>query len=67
PGDVALNETTTLRAFLVAQTCGGTARAHDHRAVRWVKAAGLERLDWVPADRIWIPELTRSLTAHGSR
>jgi 8-oxo-dGTP diphosphatase len=63
PGDVALNEATTLRAFLVTQTCGGTARAHDHRAVRWVRAAGLERLDWVPADRIWIPALTRLLTA----
>ena len=30
--------TTTLRAFLVTQTCGGTAHAHDHRAVRWVAA-----------------------------
>ena len=63
-GDVALNDSTTLRAFRVTQTCGGTAYAHDHRAVRWVAAAELYRLDWVPADRIWIPELTRLLTAN---
>ena len=43
-GDVALSETMTLRAFRVTQTCGGTAHAHDHRAVRWVAVA--EFADW---------------------
>lgn len=62
-GDVALNDATMLRAFRVTQTCGGIANAHDHRAVRWVAADELDRLDWVPADRIWIPELRRLLTA----
>lgn len=62
-GDVALSDTTTLRAFLVTQTGDGTAHAHDHQAVRWIAAADLDELDWVPADRIWIPELRRLLTA----
>jgi 8-oxo-dGTP diphosphatase len=59
--DVALSGTMTLRAYVVTQTCGRVARAHDHRALRWVAAAELGRLDWVPADRAWIPELTRLL------
>jgi 8-oxo-dGTP diphosphatase len=63
-GDVALSDSTTLRAYLVRHT-GGTARAHDHRALRWVGAAELDDLDWVPADRLWLPELTCALTAPG--
>jgi 8-oxo-dGTP diphosphatase len=61
--DVALSDTTTLRAYLVTQTCGGVARAHDHRALHWAAAAELERLDWVPADRAWLPELTKLMSS----
>jgi 8-oxo-dGTP diphosphatase len=56
--DVALSDTTTLRAYVVTQTCDRVARAHDHRALRWAAAAELEQLDWVPADRAWVAELT---------
>jgi 8-oxo-dGTP diphosphatase len=59
--DVALSETTTLRAYLVTQT-GGFARPRDHGALRWVDAAELRDLDWVPADRAWLPELIRALS-----
>jgi 8-oxo-dGTP diphosphatase len=59
--DVALSGTTTLRAYLVTQTCDRVAHAHDHAALRWVGAAELESLDWVPADRGWVPELRRLL------
>jgi 8-oxo-dGTP diphosphatase len=59
--DVALSDTTTLRAYLVTQICGRVARANDHRALRWVAAAELDMLDWVRADRTWLPELTRAL------
>lgn len=58
--DVALSEAVTLRAFLVTQT-GGTVSARDHRALRWVGAAELETLDWVPADRAWVPDLRAAL------
>ena len=59
--DVALSETTTLRAYLVTQTDAGTVFAHDHRELRWVSADELHQLDWVAADRAWLPALTRRL------
>jgi 8-oxo-dGTP diphosphatase len=65
--DVALSDTTTLRAYLVTQTCDGIVHAHDHRALRWAVAAELDRLDWVPADRTWVPELTRAMASSASR
>jgi 8-oxo-dGTP diphosphatase len=58
--DVALNATTTLRAYHV-RLIGGQPHPHDHRALRWVAAAQLHEIDWVPADRGWLPALTRLL------
>jgi 8-oxo-dGTP diphosphatase len=58
--DIALNATTTLRAYR-ARLLHGEPRPHDHRALRWVTAAELDGLDWVPADRGWLPALTRTL------
>lgn len=59
--DVPLNATTTLRAYRVEQI-GGTLRPNDHRALRWIGADELDGLPWVPADRAWLPDLTRALT-----
>ena len=58
--DVALGADTTLRAFLVTQT-GGSVRARDHRGLRWVTADELDALEWVPADRGWLPDLIAAL------
>ncbi len=58
--DVALNDTTTLRAYRVTQT-GGALRPNDHRALRWVTADELTCLPWVPADRAWLRELDLAL------
>jgi 8-oxo-dGTP diphosphatase len=58
--DVALGETTTLRAYRVTQI-GGGLHPNDHRALRWVTADELDDLPWVPADRAWLDELTRAL------
>jgi 8-oxo-dGTP diphosphatase len=58
--DIALNDTTTLRAYR-ARLLRGEPRPHDHRALRWVTAAELDDLDWVPADRGWLPALTHAL------
>lgn len=55
--DVALDATTTLRAYRVTQT-GGALRPNDHRALRWIGVDELETLPWVPADRAWLPELS---------
>ncbi|MCF6387113.1 (deoxy)nucleoside triphosphate pyrophosphohydrolase [Mycobacterium sp. MBM] len=58
--DVLLPNAMTLRAYLVTRTAG-SPRAHDHRALRWVRAQDLDTLDWVPADRGWIPDLAGAL------
>lgn len=58
--DVALNPTTSLRAYLVTQT-GGTLHLNDHRALRWITVDELDDLDWVPADRTWLTELRQAL------
>ena len=58
--DISLNGTTTLRAYRV-WLIRGEPHPHDHRALRWVTAAELHDLDWVPADRAWLPALIRVL------
>ncbi|MCV7229924.1 (deoxy)nucleoside triphosphate pyrophosphohydrolase [Mycolicibacterium komossense] len=58
--DVALSSTMTLRAYFVTQL-GGTLHPHDHRALRWVRAAELPELPWVPADTTWLPELAAAM------
>jgi len=59
-GDVELDATTTLRAY-AATLVRGEPRPHDHAALRWVSASELEVVDWVPADRGFLPALNRLL------
>ena len=54
--DVVLTPTTTLRAYLVSLV-RGEPQSHDHAALRWVSAAELHDVDWVPADRGFLPAL----------
>ncbi len=58
--DVALSAAVTLRAYRV-ELGTGEPRPHDHRALRWVSAAELDDVDWVPADRHWLADLARVL------
>ena len=58
--DVRLANELVLRAYLVTRI-GGTVQPRDHRALRWVAAAELDGLDWVPADRAWVPDLIAAL------
>jgi 8-oxo-dGTP diphosphatase len=58
--DVELNPTMTLRAY-VATLIHGEPQPHDHAALRWVSAAELNDVDWVPADRGFVAALTRIL------
>ncbi|MDP9168793.1 MAG: (deoxy)nucleoside triphosphate pyrophosphohydrolase [Actinomycetota bacterium] len=58
--DVRLANELVLRAYLVTRI-GGTVQPRDHRALRWVAAAELDALDWVPADRAWVPDLIAAL------
>ncbi|WAC92819.1 (deoxy)nucleoside triphosphate pyrophosphohydrolase [Mycobacterium sp. Aquia_213] len=59
-GDIPLNDTMTLRAYRV-RLLGGEPHPHDHRALRWVSAADLPDVDWVPADRAWLADLADAL------
>ena len=61
-GDVVIGESVILRAYRVTQT-GGTLHPHDHGALRWVDAAQLPEVAWVPADRAWLPALLERLAA----
>ena len=63
-GDIALNpagaQATTLRAYRVSLR-RGVPRPRDHQALRWVMAAELRDVDWVPADRGWLDDLRQAL------
>jgi len=58
--DIALDATTTLRAYRVS-LIRGEPHPHEHGALRWVSAAQLHQIDWVPADRGFLAALTRIL------
>ncbi|MCI4674883.1 (deoxy)nucleoside triphosphate pyrophosphohydrolase [Candidatus Mycolicibacterium alkanivorans] len=58
--DVPIGGSLILRAYLVTHT-DGELHPHDHRALRWVNSDDLDSLDWVPADRAWLPELSKRL------
>jgi 8-oxo-dGTP diphosphatase len=58
--DIPLNGTTTLRAYRV-RLIRGEPHPHDHQSLRWVTAAELHDVDWVPADRGWLGDLARAL------
>ncbi len=55
-GDDVASGPVILRAYLVT-LIGGELHPHDHTALRWVAAAELDELPWVPADRAWLPQL----------
>jgi 8-oxo-dGTP diphosphatase len=54
--DVPLRPDLLLRV-LTATLRHGEPRAVEHRAVRWVTAADLDTLPWLPADRALLPSL----------
>ena len=58
--DIAVDGRFTLRAYRV-RLIRGEPDARDHRALRWITAAELHDLDWVPADRGWLRDLTEAL------
>lgn len=58
--DIPLTATMTLRAYRVS-LIRGEPRPRDHGALRWVAAAELHDIDWVPADRGCLAALNRVL------
>ncbi len=59
--DVELNPTMTLRAYH-ATLLSGEPQPNDHAGLRWVTAAELHQVDWVPADRGFVAALDRVLS-----
>ncbi len=45
----------------------GEPVASEHDEVRWVGTTGLAELEWLPADRPFVPELRRALGAGNGR
>lgn len=58
--DIAADGGITLRAYRV-RLIRGAPDVRDHRAIRWITAAQLHDLDWVPADRGWLGALAEAL------
>lgn len=58
--DIVVDGGFTLRAYRV-RLVRGEPDARDHRALRWITAAELHDLDWVPADRGWLADLNAAL------
>ncbi|MEV8375470.1 (deoxy)nucleoside triphosphate pyrophosphohydrolase [Kribbella sp. NPDC056861] len=54
--DQPVNEKYVLRVY-VASLLVGEPVLREHIAVRWVSAAELTQLDWLPADRPFLPLL----------
>jgi 8-oxo-dGTP diphosphatase len=62
--DLPLDRGSRLRAYR-ADLVEGEPAAREHDAVRWVAAAELDNLDWLPSDLPLVPFL-RQLVADGS-
>lgn len=56
--DVALPNGMVLRVYAATlREPRAEPRAVEHRALRWLTAAGVSELDWLPADRVLVPAL----------
>jgi 8-oxo-dGTP diphosphatase len=58
--EVELGDNRVLRCR-TARICAGRPAPSEHDQVRWVPAAELDELDWLPADRELLPELRHRL------
>jgi 8-oxo-dGTP diphosphatase len=52
---------STLRVWWARIAGGGRPEAHEHAQLRWVAAAELDDLEWIPADRPLLPAVRRLL------
>ena len=58
--DLVLANGWVLRVY-AAELISGRPRAVEHRAVRWIGPSELAGLDWLPADRVLVPQLRELL------
>ncbi len=60
-GDVALRDGRAVLKVWLARLTGGAPRAHEHSELRWLAAAELGDVPWLPADAPLVAELGRVL------
>jgi 8-oxo-dGTP diphosphatase len=60
--DVAFEDGWTLRAY-AARLLGGEPQPLEHLELRWVAAAGLADLPWLPVNTVFLPALRQLLDA----
>jgi 8-oxo-dGTP diphosphatase len=64
--EVPLREGLVLRVYVASlEQPDATPHPHDHQALRWLSAAALDTVDWLPADRVLLPALRDLLTHAG--
>lgn len=64
--EVPLTDDLVLRAYVV-DLGSGVPAALEHAAIRWVDAEQLGAVDLVPADRVWLADLTGLLELRATR
>jgi 8-oxo-dGTP diphosphatase len=60
--DVELPRGEVLRIFAAELTDGGEPRPVEHLALCWLAPGEIAALDWLPADRVLLPDLRAFLT-----
>jgi 8-oxo-dGTP diphosphatase len=61
--EVRLPNGMLFRVYAVTLADGMKPRPVEHRALRWVTETELDALDWLPADRAFLPDLRARLRA----
>jgi 8-oxo-dGTP diphosphatase len=59
---VPINDRYVLRVY-AAELLAGEPVPHEHAEIRWVGAEDLDALDWLPADRPFLPAVRDRLAA----
>ncbi len=62
PVGAARDERVDLRLY-AARLADGIPAPLDHAEIRWVPAAELDALDWLPLDRALLPDVRTHLAA----
>lgn len=64
--DVPLHDDLVLRVYRASlDPPDQTPHPHDHQALRWLSAATLATVDWLPADLVLLPVLRTLLLRRG--
>jgi 8-oxo-dGTP diphosphatase len=63
--EIELPGGSVLRIYAATLTGDGEPRPVEHRALRWLAAADLDSVEWLPADRVLLPDLDQLLARAG--